>query len=274
MNDEITVPPNRSLLAFVFAIPIAILGGLIGLGGAEFRLPVLVGTLGYAARQAVPLNLAVSLITVTTSLIIRANTLSLDALQGFIVPIAALIVGAVTAAFLGTSLAGRLSERRLEQTIMILLVAIGAALIIEAFLPQEGVGFIPSEVLWQIVAGVLFGLMIGLVSSLLGVAGGELIIPTLIFAFGADVKIAGTGSLFISLPTVLVGLIRYARRGAFADRRVFRETVAPMGIGSIIGAVIGGFLVGIAPASLLKLGLGAILIFSSVRMFQHTRTTT
>jgi hypothetical protein len=39
------------------------LGGLIGLGGAELRLPVLAGPLGYAARQAVPLNLAVSLMT-------------------------------------------------------------------------------------------------------------------------------------------------------------------------------------------------------------------
>jgi hypothetical protein len=27
-------------------------------------------------------------------------------------------------------------------------------------------------------------------------------------AFGADVKIAGTASLFISLPTIIVGLIR------------------------------------------------------------------
>jgi hypothetical protein len=31
------------LIAFLSAIPIAILGGLIGLGGAEFRLPVLAG---------------------------------------------------------------------------------------------------------------------------------------------------------------------------------------------------------------------------------------
>ena len=45
---------HRTVLAFGFAIPIAIMGGLIGLGGAEFRLPVLVGPLGYRARQAVP----------------------------------------------------------------------------------------------------------------------------------------------------------------------------------------------------------------------------
>ena len=35
---------------------IAILGGLVGLGGAEFRLPVLIGVFAVGARRAVPLN--------------------------------------------------------------------------------------------------------------------------------------------------------------------------------------------------------------------------
>jgi uncharacterized protein len=42
-------------------------------------------------------------------------------------------------------------------------------------------------------ARLVCGLAIGLVSSLLGVAGGELIIPTSVFAFGADIKTAWTG---------------------------------------------------------------------------------
>ena len=59
---------RRSALAFLYAVPISLLGGLMGLGGAEFRLPVLAGPLGYKARQAVPLNLAVSLVTMAVSL--------------------------------------------------------------------------------------------------------------------------------------------------------------------------------------------------------------
>ncbi|MCS6834935.1 MAG: sulfite exporter TauE/SafE family protein [Anaerolineae bacterium] len=263
--------PQRSALAFAFAVPIAILGGLIGLGGAEFRLPVLAGPLRYSAKQAVPLNLAVSLITVVASLLIRANTLPLGSLSPLIVPMLALIGGAVFAAFFGATLGSHLSERRLEQTILALLLAIGTALIVEAFLPQQGPGFIPPEVIWQLAAGIVFGLAIGLVSSLLGVAGGELIIPTLIFAFGADVKVAGTASLFISLPTILVGVGRYARRGAFADRAPLRETVAPMGAGSVIGALIGGLLVGFVPSSVLKFVLGIILIVSALRIFRKTQ---
>jgi hypothetical protein len=37
---------------------IGLLGGLIGLGGAEFRLPLLIGVFGFAALQAVILNKA------------------------------------------------------------------------------------------------------------------------------------------------------------------------------------------------------------------------
>jgi uncharacterized membrane protein YfcA len=55
---------SHRLIAFVFAIPIAILGGLIGLGGAELRLPVLEGPLGFTPGRAVPVNLAVSIITI------------------------------------------------------------------------------------------------------------------------------------------------------------------------------------------------------------------
>lgn len=44
------------------------LGGLIGLGGAEFRLPLLIGVFGFLALQAVILNKAMSLIVVLTAL--------------------------------------------------------------------------------------------------------------------------------------------------------------------------------------------------------------
>jgi uncharacterized membrane protein YfcA len=212
-------PAPRPGLAFLAAVPIAVLGGLIGLGGAEFRLPVLAGPLGYAARRAVPLNLAVSLVTVVTALLIRGRTLTLERVAPLAPELAALIVGAVVAAFAGTALAGRLADEQLERVILVLLVGIGLALIAEAFLPAGVPALVPPGPAWRVPAGVLCGLGIGLVSSLLGVAGGELIIPTLVFGFGADIKSAGTASLLVSLPTVAVGVGRYARRGPSTSGR-------------------------------------------------------
>lgn len=260
---------RRAALAFSFAVPIALLGGLIGLGGAEFRLPVLVGPLGIPVRRAVPLNLLVSLVTLMVSLIVRSRTLSLAPLAPLLPPMMAMILGGVTAAFLGTTLLRRLSSRRLERLILVLLVTIGCILIVEAFLPDIRSGFVPPDSTWQIATGVLFGLIIGLFSSLLGVAGGELIIPTLLFAYGAGIKIAGTASLFISLPTVLMGVVRYTRQGMLRDRNDLLVVALPMGFGSVIGALLGGLLVGIVPVMALKLILGVILIASAVRIFRH-----
>ena len=60
----------------------------------------------------------------------------------------------------------------------------------------------------QIVAGVIAGFGIGFIASLLGVAGGELLIPTLVLLFGVDIKLAGSLSLAVSLPTMIVGFAR------------------------------------------------------------------
>lgn len=122
---------RTSRLAFLYSVPIAVLGGLIGLGGAEFRLPVLAGSLGYSVRRAVPLNLAVSLVTIIAAFLIRGQVLSLAAIGPLLPAIFALIGGAVVAAFYGPSLAHKLSDERLERIILFLLLAIGLALIIE-----------------------------------------------------------------------------------------------------------------------------------------------
>src|SRR5215217_6346985 len=234
--------------------PVAALlyGTPIGLLGAEFRLPVLAGVFRYPARRAVALNLAISLITVVSALLIRGSTLSLAPLVGLLPIVVAMIIGAVSAAYVGTALVHRVSERLLERVILVFLVAIGSALIVEAFLPQDVPGLLPDALPVRVVAAAVFGLGIGLVSSLLGVAGGELIIPTLLFA----------------LPTVAVGVFRHRKLGSFAERADLTQTVAPMGAGSVIGAVAGGLFVGVVPAAALKFVLGVILIVSAVRIFR------
>lgn len=259
---------HREAKAFGSALPIAALGGLIGLGGAEFRLPVLIGPLGYSPRQAVPLNLAVSIVTIAASLLTRSRSLTLAPVAPYMPVLLALTAGAMVSAIVGSSLFHRLSDRALDRLILVLLFAIGCALVMESFVPTATGALLP-EALWLPMA-LLFGFGIGLVSSLLGVAGGEVIIPTLIFAHGVDVKTAGTASLLVSLPTVLVGIVRYAQRRAYTATDL-RVTVSPMAVGSVIGAIVGGMLVGFISPALLKLLLGLVLIGSATRMAMHAR---
>jgi hypothetical protein len=51
--------------AFGWCVPIGGLAGLIGLGGGEFRLPILMHGLRFDAKSAVPLNLMISLVTLS-----------------------------------------------------------------------------------------------------------------------------------------------------------------------------------------------------------------
>lgn len=87
-------------------------------------------------------------------------------------------------AFLGPALASRVSNATLERVIPVVLVLIGGALIVEAFLATATTAIVPTS-LWPI-AAFAFGPAIGLVGSLLGVAGGELIIPKV--ALGIDLQ--------------------------------------------------------------------------------------
>jgi hypothetical protein len=57
--------------------------------------------------------------------------------------------------------------------------------------------------------------LIGVVAALMGVAGGELLIPTIVLLYGLDIKIAGSLSLAVSLPTMLVAFARYSRDASF-----------------------------------------------------------
>jgi uncharacterized protein len=243
------------------------LGGLIGVGGAEFRLPVLVGVLKRTAHQSVPINLAVSLVTLLTALVTRLSVLP-DFPLGTLLPVLlSMILGAMLSAFIAAGFAVRIPAHLLESWIKYLLMAIGVLLIVEGMLPIGSLDLLFSPLALQIGVGLGMGILIGVVSSTLGVAGGELIIPTLIFIFGVGVKVAGTASLIISLPTVLTGLIRYHQTGMLFNRSAFRHIIIPMGIGSVIGSIAGGMLVGLVSQNLLKLILGVVLIASAARMF-------
>jgi uncharacterized membrane protein YfcA len=114
---------------------------------------------------------------------------------------------------------------------------------------------------------VVAGLFVGAISSLLGVAGGEFIIPILIFVFGVDIKTAGTASVLISLPVVLTGITRHWLTGHYRSHSMLAFLVLPMGIGSLVGALIGGYLAVWAPTDALRIVLAAILAVSSIKLW-------
>lgn len=103
----------------------------------------------------------------------------------------------------------------------------------------------------------------------MGVAGGELLIPTIVLLFGADIRLAGSLSLAVSLPTMIVGFTRYSRDQSFSVLRTERRFVAFMVAGSLLGAFIGSQLLGVIPTNILLPLLAGILLLSAVKVWNH-----
>lgn len=103
MGEDVTkdgagMTPRRGVEAAAWGAPVGVLGGLIGLGGGEFRIPILMRRFGLAPRAVVPVNATISMFTLASSLAFRGATLSWDALPGHAFDIAMLALGGVLAA--------------------------------------------------------------------------------------------------------------------------------------------------------------------------------
>ena len=172
----------------------------------------------------------------------------------------------VAAAWVGAGLLERIARDRILPVIAVLLVLIAALMAAEGFLHGDG-GLSVSAGPLRTLLALGFGLAIGSISSLLGVAGGEFIIPTLVLVFGADIRTAGTASVLISLPIVLTGVSRHLLAGKYRSKTMLGFLVLPMSLGSIAGAVAGGYVSLAISQNALRLVLAAILAASAIKLW-------
>ena len=180
------------------------------------------------------------------------------------------LTGSLVGSWFAAGHAMRVAGPKLNRLVLILLTVLAVAMLAEGLLGVHGDGrpLIANPVL-QVVAGVSAGLLIGAVAALLGVAGGELLIPTFVLLYGVDIRLAGSLSLAVSLPTMIVGLIRYRAAEAFTVLSREQCLFTWMSLGSIGGAAIGGLLLDIVSPRALTLLLGVVLAISAAKVFRR-----
>jgi uncharacterized membrane protein YfcA len=256
----------RSLSAALAAgVGVGLLGGLIGLGGAEFRLPLLIGLFGFAALQAVIMNKAMSLIVVVTALPARLVSVPFDTVSSYWFVVINLLAGSLWRLDWG-HLGYPDALGHLYRVLTVLLVVIAVAFAWNHFGELNPVLRDPVP---RTLLGLAAGVGIGIVAALTGVAGGELLIPTIVLLFAVDIKIAGSLALAISLPTMLVAFARYSRDRSFEVLRTNKGFVLAMAAGSIIGTILGGLLLGAVPQGVLIPLLAVLLLGSAIKIWNH-----
>ena len=91
-----------------------------------------------------------------------------------------------------------------------------------------------SDHQWKMIGGGLIGLVIGFVAGLLGIGGGVLVVPLLIFFLGTPTKQAAATSMFIVCFSSLAGFITHASIAA-----IDWKLVLPAAVMCLIGGQLG-----------------------------------
>ena len=245
----------------LFALPIGLLSGFTGVGGGEYRAPVLLALLG-RVRWTIAANLFIGLSVGLFNVIFRqAWTLPVEYLG-----LALLFVpSSLPGAYIGARITKRLSTSVLKGLLAGILIATGLRLILFEVRTGGSLSFdLPS-----IVLALVLGFALGIVSGLLGVAGGEYRIPALIFLFGVPTVFAGTISSLASIPVQLTGWLEHRKLG-HGGPTTFRLG-AVMGIASLIGVALGVVFLGRSAQALVTQILGVAMVLAAIRIVWDIR---
>ena len=108
---------------------------------------------------------------------------------------------------------------------------------------------------------LIAGLVMGFLSGLLGIGGGTVIVPALLYIFHLTMKEAIGTSLFIILFASLSGFIAHRQK-----RQVNLKLGLTLGIAGMAGAVMGGFSTTFISDFWLKILFGILLLFCAIQM--------
>ncbi len=252
----IGLPTFFELLAA--GIAIGTLASLLGLGGGVFMVPLLsLGGFVATMPEASGTSIAAVLFTSISGSIAYYRQRKIN------VRIAVL--------FMPTAIAGILVGAQLTDVLdpSWLMTAFGFFLLYPVSMMITGRS--PKEIRFSLkgeAAGVrlyvfaaVLGFIAGLASGLFGIGGGTVFVPSLAVFLGLDIVTAVATSLFVMVPTTLVGATKHWLQG-----NLHPELALPLILGIIAGAQIGPRISHRIPKRRLRQLFGVLLLYASIQM--------
>lgn len=114
----------------------------------------------------------------------------------------------------------------------------------------------------QILQIVILGLLAGGLSGLVGIGGGIIIVPALVFLLGFSQQTAqGTSLAMLLLPTGILAVITYYKAG-----HIDVKVALLLALGFVFGALFGAKVANTIPTPILKKIFGGVLMLVALRM--------
>ena len=233
---------------FLIGLIGGLLSGILGIGGGIVFVPLLT----YLTKEDFKINTGISSLAIVfvasasaVSYIVNGIEISTYVLY--------LIIGAVIGGYLGSRISKFITSKNLQRMFSVLLL-------FAAYRMYFGNNF-SSRFEENILLYILIGILSGLGSGLLGIGGGIIRIPLLIF-FGGIGNLAAQGvSLITAIPSSVAAVIPKLRDREFIKRGII------IGIFGIIGSIIGSNIAFALPQKTLNYAFATFLVLVSINMF-------
>ena len=196
--------PRFVMSCIAVGLAAGLLSGLFGVGGGTVIVPMLVLLLGFDQKLASGTSLAAIVPTATVGVISYAIHGSVDVVVALI-----LAAGSVVGAQIGSWLLARLSQNAIRWGFVAFLIVVIVMLFV--VVPSRDAEF--EFTVLSVIGLIIVGLLTGTIAGLIGVGGGVIVVPVLMFVFGTSDLMAKGTSLLMMIPTAISGTIGNLKRG-------------------------------------------------------------
>src|SRR5579884_978790 len=241
----------------IIGILTGLLSGLLGIGGAAILVPGMVEVLGMSQHRATGTSLFVIIPTALVSAVPYALSGQMD-----VVLVALFSATAVVGAMLGARATARVSALSLRRMFGIFLLFVAVRLLIPggSASNSQAVDILTQSPITTAGEGLL-GFVAGFLSGLLGIGGGQVLTPGMVFLFDAPQKLAQGISIAFIVPTAISGAYTHYRRGNVVPRVGY--VLIPC---SMVAGFVGSSLAQQIDPFALRTGFAFFLIYGGVRM--------
>jgi uncharacterized membrane protein YfcA len=233
------------VLALSLALLIGVSLGLLGGGGSILTLPILTYAVGMETKQAIAASLFVVGVTSATGAIAHARAGRIRWRTGLLFGAAGMV-----GAFAGGRVAAYIPGVVLMLLFAAMMVATGIAML-------RGRGARTSAKATDLAIGKVLveGVIVGVVTGLVGAGGGFLVVPALVLLGGLPMELAVGTSLVVIAMKSFAGMAGHLGHADIDWPITLAVTAA-----AVAGSLLGGRLAGRIPGPILRRGFGVFVL--------------
>ncbi|WP_134772634.1 sulfite exporter TauE/SafE family protein [Ornithinimicrobium flavum] len=238
------------VITLLLSVLVGVSLGLLGGGGSILTVPILAYVAGLEAKEAIAASLFVVGVTSAVSVVSHARNGRVRWRTG-------LIFGAagMAGAFVGGLLGGFIPGTVLMIAFALMMLATAAAMV----RGRRGQAAAPATHELPVLKVVLEGLVVGLVTGIVGAGGGFLVVPALVLLGGLSMSVAVGTSLLVIAMKSFAGLAGYLTTVQLDWPLVLGVTAA-----AVAGSFVGARLAGVIPEQVLRKGFGVFVLVMAV----------